>query len=193
MLKLVFNSIKTVQSYERLIGMKNSEKGNGAIIRCERFEYRMIGRLRLIGVGAWPNEEWDALWARKEGFMPALDELMSDFGSDISFDCAFMHHNGRDVDSENHYLAGRFFKEGTPVPDGLDYYDVPTEQAAYAVYHINKFDGDIGAAYYYTRDQILSDGIGIPYPHSYWHASVYLDGRPTVNACRLGYLFSIAK
>ena len=56
--------------------MKNSEKGNGAIIRCERFEYRMIGRLRFIGVDAWPNEEWDALWARKEGFMPALDELM---------------------------------------------------------------------------------------------------------------------
>lgn len=111
MLRLVFNSIKTVQSYERLIGMKNSEKGNGAIIRCERFEYRMIGRLRFIGVDAWPNEEWDALWARKEGFMPALDELMSDFGSDISFDCAFMHHNGRDVDSENHYLAGRFSRK----------------------------------------------------------------------------------
>jgi len=31
-------------------------------------------------------------------------------------------------------------------------------------------DGDIGLAYNFTRDQILSEGVKIPYPHAYWHA-----------------------
>lgn len=163
------------------------------VTMCESFEYRTLGKLRFIGIDARPGEEWDELWAHREEFIPTLDKMMSDYGTDIPYDCAFMHHNGKEVDSENHYLAGRFFKEGTPVPEGFDYYDVPTEQAAYAVYKTNKFDGDIGRAYYYTRDRILSDGVSIPYPHSYWHASVYTDGRPGENECRFGYLFSIIK
>lgn len=169
------------------------EDENRAVITCESFVYRFLGKVRFIGVDAWPDVEWEALWARKNEFMPVLDHMMSEYGSDIPYDCAFMHHNGNAVDSENHYLAGRFFRQGTPVPEGFHYYDVPTEQAAYAVYRTNKFDGDIGFAYYYTRDQILRDGVSIPYPHSYWHASVYTDGRPEEGICRFGYLFSVIK
>ncbi len=166
---------------------------NNSQLTCESFEYRSLGNLRFIGIDAWPDESWDALWARKEEFMPILDKMMPDYGAEIPYDCAFMHHNGNEVDTENHYLAGRFFKEGTPVPEGFDYYDVPTEQAAYAVYKTNEFDGDIGCAYYCTRDKILSDGVSIPYPSLYWHASVYIEGRPKKGACRFGYLFSIEK
>ena len=166
---------------------------NSSQLTCESFEYRSLGKLRFIGIDAWPDEDWDSLWARKEEFMPALDKMMPAYGAQIPYDCAFMHHNGNEVDTENHYLAGRFFKEGTPVPEGFDYYDVPTEQAAYAVYKTDEFDGDIGGAYYDTRDQILSDGVGIPYPCSYWHAAVYIEGRPKKGVCRFGYLFSIEK
>lgn len=119
------------------------ESETNTVITCESYEYRTLGKLRFIGIDAWPNEEWDALWARKENFMSILDEMMPEYGSDISCDCAFMHHNGHEVDSENHYLVGRFFIEGTPVPEGFDYYDVPTELAAYATYKINKFDGTV--------------------------------------------------
>ncbi len=175
------------------------ESEDGKKLVCENFEYRTLGKLRFIGVDAWPNEGWDELWARSGEFMPALDELMSKYAADIPYDCAFMHHNGNEVDSENHYLAGRFFKEGTPVPEGYDYYDVPTERAAYAIYNTNKYDGDIGLAYYCTRDQILSEGFKIPYPHAYWHATVYTNGRPKdwhseipiEKAHCFGYMFSI--
>ena len=57
----------------------------------------------------------------------------------------------------------------------------------------NEFDGDIGCAYYCMRDKILSDGVGISYPSLYWHAPVYIEGRPKKCVCRLGYLFSIEK
>lgn len=166
---------------------------NEVKLTCENFEYCTLGKQRFIGIDAWrTNEGWDALWARSGEFMPVLDELLAEYSTDINCNCAMMHHNGNEVDSENHYLAGRFFKEGTPVPEGFDYYDVPTEKAAYAVYSTNKFDGDIGLAYYCMRDQILSDGVKIPYPHAYWHASVYTDGRPKDGAFRFGYLFSVS-
>ncbi|MCL2517560.1 MAG: AraC family transcriptional regulator, partial [Oscillospiraceae bacterium] len=165
------------------------ENDQGIKLTCENFEYCTLGKLRFIGIDAWPNEGWDELWARRDEFMLALDGLMEKYAADITYDCAFMHHNGHEVDSENHYLAGRFYKADTPVPDGYDYYDVPTEQAAYAIYNINKYDGDIGLAYYFTRDQILSENIPIPYPHAYWHAAVYTDGRPRDGDYRFGYMF----
>ena len=179
------------------IGMENE---NGVKITCEKFEYRQLGKLRFIGIDAWrTGEEWDVLWARSGDFMPVLDSLMFEYAAEIIDNCSMMHHNGNEVDTENHYLAGRFFKEGTPVPNGFDYFDVPTERAAYAIYNTNKYDGDIGLAYYCTRDQILSEGINIPYPQSYWHAAVYTDGRPNDwhssgpkdKPHRFGYLFSI--
>jgi hypothetical protein len=163
-------------------------------ITIENFEYVTLEKLRFIGIDAWrTGEDWDMLWSRSGEFMSALDELMCEYAADIPYDCAMMHHNGNEVDSENHYIAGRFFKENTPVPDGYDYYDVPTEQAAYVSYSMVKFDGDIGLAYYHTRDRILSDGVKIPYPHAYWHASVYTDGRPQDGLYRFGYMFSVSK
>jgi hypothetical protein len=124
------------------------------------------------------EENWEQLWERSGEYMPILDELAAQYGTDITVPCSMMHHNGHDVDSENHYLAGRFFKADTPVPDGYDYYDVPTEYAAYAVYTTDKYDGSLGAAYFATRDKALADGVGIPYPQAYWHTEVYTDGRP---------------
>jgi len=180
------------------------ENDKGVKLTCENFEYRTLGKVRFIGIDSLQPgnvyEDWDALWARSGEFMPTLDALMPEYATDITCDCAMMHHNGHEVDTENHYLAGRFFKAGTPVPEGFDSFDVPTERAAYALYSVNKYDGDIGLAYYCTRDQILSDGVRIPYPRAYWHASVYTEGRrpagwhsepPKDGIYSFGYLFSV--
>jgi len=158
----------------------------------ESFRYISLGKLRFIGIDALrTGEEWDALWNRSNEFMPALDALATEYGAKITETSSMMHHNGNEVDSENHFLAGRFFKAETPVPEGYDYYDVPTEHAAYAVYTTGKYDGALGSAYYTTRDKILSDGVVIPYPRAYWHAEVYTDGRPREGNYRFGYLFSV--
>lgn len=161
-------------------------------ISMENFQYRVLGKLRFIGIDAWrTSEEWDALWARSEEFIPKLDALMAEYATEITENCSMMHHNGNEVDTENHFLAGRFFKENTPVPEGYDYYDVPTERAAYAIYNTESYDGAVGSAYYLTRDKILSEGVSIPYPQSYWHAEVYTNGRPKEGTYRFGYLFSV--
>lgn len=48
-----------------------------------------------------------------------------------------------------------------------------------------------------TRDKILADGIGILYPHSYWHAEVYYDKTPIIEhgnpPFRCGVLFACNK
>ena len=64
------------------------------------------------------------------------------------------------------YLVGRFFRADTPVPEGFDFYDVPTEHTTYAIYTSEDFNGDRWEAYY---DRILSNGVCIPYPQRYWH------------------------
>ncbi len=153
-----------------------------------------MGKVRFIGIDASrTGEGWDGLWARSGEFMPALEALADEYGASPALPCSLMHHNGNDVDTENHFLAGRFFKADMPVPVGYDYYDVPTERAAYAVYTTEEYDGALGSAYYATRDKVLADGMGIPYPHAYWHAEVYTDGRPHDDHCRFGYLFSVGK
>lgn len=79
------------------------------------------------------------------------------------------------------------------MPEGYDYYDIPTENAAHAVYSTENYDDPLGAAYYATRDKILADGVGIPYPHAYWHAEVYTNGRSHEGTYRFAYMFSIDK
>ncbi|MDD5603244.1 MAG: hypothetical protein PHG48_04050 [Eubacteriales bacterium] len=158
----------------------------------ESFKYIKLGKVRFIGIDAWrTGEDWDALWKRSAEYMPALDALAVECGTEIADYCSMMHHNGHKVDTENHFLAGRFFQADTPVPEGYDFYDVPTESAAYAVYLTDKYDGSLGSAYYSTRDKILSDDIKIPYPHAYWHAEVYTNGRPHEGQYRFAYMFSV--
>jgi hypothetical protein len=48
------------------------------------------------------------------------------------------------------------------------------------------FDSD--AMYDVTRNIILGDGVGIPYPEKYWTAEVFLNGWDKYST---GYLFSI--
>ena len=84
-------------------------------------------------------------------------------------------------------------KAGTPVPEGCVYFDfVPyydgeagppyISRFAYAVFSgdidaMHSREGyDCDAMYDVTRNIMLSQGIGIPYPHKYWTAEVFLNG-----------------
>jgi hypothetical protein len=116
---------------------------------------------------------------------------MPEYAVSITENCSMFHHNGQEWNKEEHWLAGRFFKADTPVPEGFDFYDVPTEWAAYAIYNSDTFNGDCFVAYTLTRDQILADSVPIPYPQAYWNAEVYTNGLPHQGNYRFGYLFSV--
>ena len=168
-------------------------KKHGHKINRESFEYIEIGKVRFIGKEFAKNPEIHV--ARPNESLPELFPLLPNYGTEITALCFLGHHYGGEVNEKECCMMGYFFKADTPVPEGYDYYDVPTEQAAYAVYYGSEFDGDYyGKAYEFTRDQILGDNVCIPYPQAYWTAEVYLEGFCEGNPPephRFGYLFSV--
>lgn len=168
-------------------------KKHGHKINRESFEYIKLGKLRFIGLEFAKNPDIHLL--RPAESLPKLIPMLPEYGTEINALCHLEHHHGGAVNVNQCNMMGYFFKADTPVPEGYDYYDVPTTQAAYAVYYSPNFDGDIfGAAYEFTRDQILGDCVNIPYPQAYWTAEVYPYGFFTGSgAFRFGYMFSVSK
>lgn len=166
-------------------------KKHAGKINRESFEYIEIGKVRFIGkdIAKYPG----ILDADPAASLSELAAMLPECGTEIAALCYLAHHYGGPVDSAYCGLLGYFCKAGTLVPDGYDFYDVPTEKAAYGVYASPSFDGDyFGAAYDFTRDQVLADGVHIPYPQAYWTAEVFLEGRfKGSGAHRFGYLFSV--
>ncbi len=166
-------------------------KKHGHKINRDSFEYIEIGKVRFIGKEFAKNPEIHV--ARPAEALPELISLLPEHGTEISALCHLEHHHGGEVNVNQCNMMGYFCKADTPVPEGYDYYDVPTEHAAYAVYFSPCFDGNyFDAAYEFTRDQILGDNIHIPYPQAYWTAEVYTEGFFSGSgAHRFGYLFSV--
>ena len=171
--------------------MPETVKKHGHKINRDSFEYIEIGNVRFIGLEFAKHPEIHL--SRPAESLPELLPLLSEYGTELSALCHLEHHNGGAVNVNQCNMMGYFCKAGTPVPEGYSYYDVPTTHAAYAVYSSPDFDGDyFGAAYEYTRDQILGDGVCIPYPQAYWTAEVYTEGFfAGSGAHRFGYLFSV--
>jgi AraC-like DNA-binding protein len=190
-----FNPLTINISIQGGFGMSRiiMENEDGIKMEREKFEYIRLGKCRFIGVDAFrTGEDWGKLWLRRAEFLPALKALMPEYATSIKDNCGMKHHNGGAHGDENlewHFLVGYFFKDGTPVPEGYDYYDVPTENAAHAVYVRESLEHEIEPAYQFTRDQILSDGFIIPYPESYWYAEIFERGWET--DLRFGYMFGV--
>jgi len=158
-----------------------------------KFEYIEIPALRFIGIDAWrTKEDWGDMWRRKDEFLPQLENMKESLDLTIPHVCAFCHHDDGAVDVVNRYLIGRFFKADTPVPDGYDFHDLKPQTVAYAVFD-NGVENEFFLRYEITRDKILGDGIGIPYPVGYWHGEVYIDKTPVDPPFCCGVLFACNK
>ncbi|MCL2420507.1 MAG: AraC family transcriptional regulator [Defluviitaleaceae bacterium] len=160
--------------------------------QVDNFEYRQMPAMRFIGHEAAILPENDDKDLRLKT-MRILD-TMPEYKSGFDYDILFMHHYGRGVDVEPwHGFWGRFMKADTPVPEGLVYFDLIPEytdipglpflsQFAFAAFSgdvdaMHKREGyDSDAMYDVTRNIILGQGVGIPYPEKYWTAEVFLKG-----------------
>ncbi len=166
-----------------------------------KFDYIELPALRFIGIDAWRTKEsWEDMWRRKDEFLPLLESLNENLSPVIPHVCAFCHHDDGEIndhgeaDLVNRYLIGRFFNAGTPVPDGYDYHDLKPQTAGYAVFeNMTDIDEEFWTRYVITRDRILGDGVGIPYPVGYWHGEVYIDKTPIEPPFCCGVLFSCNK
>jgi len=164
--------------------------------RVENFEYKHLPSLRFIGR---KND------VSKEETFAVLDTLGTHV-SDIPYDILLTHHYGRGVDVETaHHFYGRFMQADTPVPNGFVHFDFSHDYVGDAGFPFQSkfalatFAGDVNAMhqtkgydvyamYDVTRNIILGQGVGIPYPEKYWTAEVFLDGHDKPSAA---YLFSV--
>jgi hypothetical protein len=166
------------------------------IEKMDSFEYVKLGKIRIIGFDGYnTGDDYFKLKERIVELMPKLNALPLEERTVFKNLVLMTHHNGKEWDSgEVHQMLGYFFSPDIPVPEGYDYYDVPTEWGGYGVYSDNDFNGDyFTPAYEWTRDKILQDEVGIPYPEAYWICEVYIEGmwQPgQKGAHQFGYLFS---
>jgi len=157
--------------------------------QVDSFEYVKLPDIRFIG-----QEETkpDDIEARRQVFetLDAMQGCTSGFDEDVFL----MHHYGLGVDvGAWHGFWGRFMRPDTPVPEGFLSFDFIQNndgkagppfcaQFAYAVFKgdtdaMHKHEGyDSDAMYDVTRNIILGQGVGIPYPRKYWTAEVFPDG-----------------
>lgn len=169
------------------------------IVEMESIKYLKLPALRFIGKdvrarGPDAGMQYGNMWAKSSEFMPILDNML-EYASEITDPCALMHHDNMDADQDNmHYIVGRFMKADTPVPEGYDYKDLPESNVAFAIYY-GEFSDMISKIYALTRDKILCDEKGIPYPVGYFHAEVYVkDNIPKDGVIsKMGYIFSCNK
>ena len=136
---------------ERLIsiavGDKKKHKKEDIPIIKENFEvvkcgpYRFIGRsiyARAWGGPVWgPRDHIEFLWKQSASIFKMLDE-MNEYASDDPHNAGLRHwewyndENGRESNNLKFgktellgYTVGRFMKPETPVPEGMNYIDIP--------------------------------------------------------------------
>ena len=179
--------------------VKKQTKG----FKVDSSEYRKMPAMRFIG---FEGEEFCDIGRRVE--MMSILNAMQEHKSGFDYDVLFMHHYGLSVDvGPWHGVWGRFMKADAPVPEAFTSFDfVPHDiQGAgppyYSRFAYATFSGDMqamhsregfdsDAMYDVTRNIILGEGVGIPYPDKYWTAEVFFDG---CDKWSTGYLFSVGK
>ena len=111
--------------------MSNQSLENFEIVKCG--PYRFIGR----SVYAWAhdapgtNEVFHSLWQQSDWVFEILDEIKA-YASDVSYK-AMLYHWEKYEPEKNQLTGctvGRFMQPGTPVPNHLDYIDLPESYVA---------------------------------------------------------------
>ncbi|MCL2362513.1 MAG: AraC family transcriptional regulator [Defluviitaleaceae bacterium] len=180
--------------------VKHQQKG----FQVENFEYKQMPTMRFIGLECHEESSEEDREVQKKAF--TILNSVDGYKSGFDYDVLFMHHYGRGVDIEPwHGFWGRFMKADAPVPDGFVHFDLDSEyidtlglpfQSKFA---LATFSGDIDAMhkregydsdamYDVTRNIILGQGVGIPYPEKYWTAEVFLEGHEKPGTA---YMFSV--
>jgi len=84
---------------------------------------KFIGKSVYVRIGATSNEIINAVW-KLDWIFENLDG-MDEYATEDIHDAAFVTYEKFDDKNElMGYTVGRFMKADTPVPDGMDYYDV---------------------------------------------------------------------
>ena len=104
--------------------------------KMEKFEIVKCGPYRFIGKAVYFRNDWgnegsqtDALaqsaWAAKKWIFNTLD-AMTEYHTDMPYGSGLYMWDRYDERSQlQGYMIGKFMKADTPVPKGMDYFDIP--------------------------------------------------------------------
>ena len=100
----------------------------------EKIEFAKLGPCRFIGKSVYAppgsGEIYGALWGNSEAVFEAIGQL-SKYATDEVHNVALMTWDRyTEADPIMGYTVGKFMKADTPVPDGLDYIDLPEAHIA---------------------------------------------------------------
>ncbi len=184
---------------DNVIHVKIKEETYMAFPEMIKMDYMNIGKVRFIGASvlftgddAWDSEIWIGLWKAVDAYHDELTAMLEKYGIEgLKYPCSLVYSGDQGLDGEVYYIAGYFFREGTPVPEGLQYHDIESTEIGFAHFHNQHDHKDLEDTYTATRDRILSDGHKIPYPVGYWNAEVHTSGRTIGEEVNFGYLFPV--
>ena len=91
----------------------------------EKIEFAKLDSCRFIGKSVYAppfSEELGAVWCNSETVFEAVDKL-KEYATDEIHNVALL--TGNEQDNLMRYTIGRFMKADTPVPEGLDFIDIP--------------------------------------------------------------------
>jgi len=95
----------------------------------EKLEFAKLGPCRFIGKTAYAppgsGEVFGAMWCNSEAVFEAIGRL-SGYETDETHSIALMTWDKYTKENPMMgYTVGKFMKPGTPVPEGLDFFDLP--------------------------------------------------------------------
>ena len=126
---------------------ENINQGNFNKFEIVKFgPYRFIGKSIYIGntKGLEEFNVFDYMWDRKNWIFNELDGI-TEYISDEPYNAALVTWDRYDEKNQLlGYSVGRFFKADTPVPEGLDYIDIPEMHVGKAWWRAENADGRRG-------------------------------------------------
>ena len=102
----------------------------------DKFEIVKCGPYRFVGKAIYVRNDWgnphahtgeivQSVWKAKDWIFKTLDE-MTEYVTDMPYGGGLYMWDKYDKKSQlQGYIIGKFMKENTPVPEGMDYFDIP--------------------------------------------------------------------
>ena len=141
------------------------------IVKCG--SYRFIGKAMFVRAGK-SDELCGALFEKCGDWVFEKLDGMQEYATDKIHNVAFLDWSRYDEKNQlMGYTIGRFMKADTPVPEDMDYIDIPEGLVA-EMFVEGDVEGDVtGDACKMLREEIKRLGIYKPSGKLWWSAEVY--------------------
>lgn len=137
-----------------------------------RLEYEDTEDMLLIGInnqdhGVTTHELWSVFW--EGGFDKKLSELAEyQLGMDDCMGLGYMTDFTSDTGLGNTYIIGKYFKPGTPIPEGMTGRTIKGGTIAKAQIGAKNLDDIINNAYILISHMVQKNGYNLAYEDFYW-------------------------